>query len=96
MAVPLGYWFAIRAGAALFVLLTFVLWRGYRPRTLIVVAAGLLGIAVPLIYAISQPRNQGGYGFGYSTQTIWAHWVGVAAFVLLGLALWRIMRSRAR
>ena len=96
VAVPLGYWFAIRAGAALFVLLTFVIWRGHRPRTLIAVAAGLLGIAVPIIYVISQPRNQGGYGFGYSTQTIWAHWVGVAAFVLLGLALWRIMRSRAR
>ena len=96
VAVPLGYVFAIRAGAALFVLLTLVLWRGYRTRTLIIVAAGLLGITVPLAYAISSPHNQGGYGFGYATQTIVAHWLGVAAIVLLGLVLWRIIRDRAR
>ena len=94
-AIPLGYLFAIRAGFALFVLLTIVLWRGWRPRTLGLIAAGLLGIAVPLIYLISQPRDQGGYGFAYSTETIWAHWVGVAAITLLGLAVWRIMRARS-
>ena len=92
----LGYLFALRAGAALFVLLTFVLWRGFRTRTLIVTAAALLGIAVPLAYVIAQPRNQGGYGFGYATQAIGAHWLGVGAVVLLSLALWRIIRSRAR
>jgi arabinofuranan 3-O-arabinosyltransferase len=95
VALPLGYLFAIRAGAALFVLLTFVLWRGFTTRTLIVAAAGLLGLAVPLAYVISQPHNQGGYGFGYATQTIGAHWLGVGAVVLLALALWRIIRARA-
>jgi hypothetical protein len=96
VAIPLGYLFAIRAGAGLFVLLTLVLWRGFRTRTLIVAAAALLGIAVPLAYVIAQPRNQGGYGFGYATQTIGAHWLGVGAVVLLSVALWRIIRSRAR
>jgi arabinofuranan 3-O-arabinosyltransferase len=94
VALPLAYLFAIRAGAALFVLLTVVLWRGYRTRTLIVAAAALLGLAVPLAYVVSQPRNQGGYGFGYATQTIGAHWLGVAAVVLLALVLWRIIRAR--
>jgi arabinofuranan 3-O-arabinosyltransferase len=95
VAIPLGYLFAIRAGAALFVLVTLVLWRGYRTRTLIVAGAALLGLAVPLAYVIAQPRNQGGYGFGYATQTIAAHWLGVAAVVLLALSLWRIIRGRA-
>jgi arabinofuranan 3-O-arabinosyltransferase len=95
VALPLAYLFAIRAGAALFVLLSVVLWRGYRTRTLIVAAAALLGLAVPLAYVVSQPRNQGGYGFGYATQTIGAHWLGVAAVVLLALVLWRIIRARA-
>ena len=96
LALPLGYLFAIRAGAALFVLLTLVLWRAPHTRTLIVAAAVLLGLAVPLAYVVSQPHNQGGYGFGYATQTIGAHWLGVAAVVLLALALWRIIRARAR
>ena len=96
LAIPLGYLFAIRAGAALFVLLTFLLWRAFATRTLIVAAAVLLGLAVPAAYAVAQPHNQGGYGFGYATQTIGAHWLGVTAVVLLALALWRIIRARAR
>jgi hypothetical protein len=95
IAIPLGYLFAIRAGAALFVLVTLVLWRGLATRTLVLAAAALLGLAVPVAYAIAQPHNQGGYGFGYATQTIGAHWLGVAAVVLLALVLWRIIRARA-
>jgi hypothetical protein len=95
-AIPLGYLFAIRAGLGLFALLTFVLWRGYRPRTLALAAAAMLGIAVPIAYLIGSPHNQGGYGFAYSTQTIGAHWIGVAAIVLLSLVLWRLIRARAR
>ncbi len=95
-AIPLAYLFALRAGFALFLLLTFVIWRGYRPRTLGLVAAAALGIAVPIIYLASSPHNQGGYGFAYSTQTIAAHWVGVGAITLLMLALWRIIRARGR
>jgi len=94
VAIPLGYLFAIRAGAALFVLLTILLWRALPTRTLIVAAAVLLGLAVPVAYAVAQPHNQGGYGFGYATQTIGAHWLGVAAWVMLALVLWRIIRAR--
>ena len=95
-AIPLGYWFAIRAGAALFFLVAFVLWRGYGPRKLALAAAALLGVVVPIVYLVASPRNQGGYGFAYSTQTIWAHWVGVAAIVLLAMTAWQLIRARAR
>jgi hypothetical protein len=95
-AIPLGYLFALRAGLGLFLLLTFVLWRGYSPRTLGLAAAALLGIGVPIAYVIGSPHNQGGYGFAYSTETIGAHWIGVAAIALLSLALWRLIRARAR
>jgi hypothetical protein len=96
VAIPLAYWFALRAGAALFVLVAFVLWRGYGPRQLVLAAAALLGLAVPVIYLISQPQNKGGYNFAYSTQTIWGHWAAVAAVVLLMIALWQILRARYR
>ena len=56
----------------------------------------LLGIVVPIGYLIAQPHNQGGYNFAYATQTIGAHWIGVAGVVLLALALWRIISARAR
>jgi hypothetical protein len=95
-AVPLGYVFAIRAGAALFLALTFVLWRGYGPRKLALAAAALLGVVVPVIYLVASPQNRGGYNFAYSTDLIWGHWIGVAAIVLLSLALWQIIRLRGR
>ncbi|MDQ6731907.1 MAG: alpha-(1-_3)-arabinofuranosyltransferase, partial [Actinomycetota bacterium] len=95
-ALPLGYLFALRAGAALFVLLTLVLWRGVRSRTLILIAAGLLGIVVPAIYLLATPANKGGYNFAYSVQLISAHWLGVTAIVLVALALARAILVRAR
>jgi hypothetical protein len=59
---------------------------------LIAAAAALLG-ALPLIYAITSPRDRGGYNFNYSVSLIWAHWTGVAAVVLLSAAVWRILAS---
>ena len=90
-AVPLGAIFAIRAGVALFLVLAFVLWRGAGPRALAAGAAALLGIVVPVLYAAYDPANRGGFNFTYSVQLIWAHWVGVAALVLVGLAGWRMI-----
>lgn len=78
--------FALRAGAVAFPLLTVLLWRGYRAERLTWLAAGLLAAAVPLIYVIAAPKDEGGYDFAYATQLIAAHWVGVAAIVLLALA----------
>jgi hypothetical protein len=92
-AVPLAAIFALRAGAVLFIVLTFALWRGLSARTLIAVALGLLGIAVPIAYLIGSPAGHGGYDFAYSTELISAHWIGVGAIVLLGLALWQIISA---
>jgi hypothetical protein len=92
-AVAIGYVFAIRAGAVALPLLALLLWRGWGPRTLTLIAAGLLGIAVPLIYLLVSPDDRGGYNFDYSVELINAHWVGVAAIVLLAIAAWRVTRQ---
>jgi arabinofuranan 3-O-arabinosyltransferase len=91
--------FARRAGAVAFPLVTLVLWRGYGVATLTWIAVALLGIVVPLVYLIASPTNQGGYDFAYSTKLIGAHWIGVAAIVLLALAVWEsigALRAAAR
>ncbi len=76
-------------------LLTLVLWRGVPSWALALVAAGLLGVCVPAAYAVLSPRDRGGYNFEYSLETLWAHWIGVAALVLLLVACWRSLRASA-
>jgi arabinofuranan 3-O-arabinosyltransferase len=92
-SIPLGLIFAIRAGLAIFPILAFILWRGYGPRLLVIVAAGLLGIVVPIVYLVISPDNIHGYNFLYSVQLIWAHWIGVGAILLLALASWRMLAA---
>ena len=91
--VPLSLLFAARASVLIFPALTFIVWRGIGPRPLTAIAAGLLGIAVPLAYLFSHPENQGGYNFEYSADVIWAHWIAVAALVLLMAACGRAVRD---
>ena len=95
IAVALGFLFAIRAGVALFPVVTFVLWRGIGARTLALVAAGLLAVE-PAIYLLFTPEDKGGYNSNYPVALIGAHWVAVAAVVLLGLSLWRTLRDVRR
>ena len=92
----LGYVFSIRAGIGLLLVLTFVLWRGWAPQTLTLIAAALLGIAVPLTYLIVSPHDRHGDNFVYSTKLIAAHWIGVVAIALLALVCWQIVRYRAQ
>jgi hypothetical protein len=97
-SIPLMAVFALRAGLVTVPMLALALWKGYGARTLARVAAVLLGVAVPLIYLIALPRDRGGYNFTYSVDLIAAHWVGVAAVVLLALAGWQMVagaRGRA-
>jgi len=97
VSIPLSLLFAKRTGIVTFPLLALILWRGIGPRTLTAVAAVLLGLVVPVMYAVISPKNQGGFNFDYSLQLIDAHWVGVGAVILLGAACWQtVAGARAR
>ena len=94
--IPLALIFAQRTSLAIFPALTFILWRGVGARFLTLVAAGLLGVVVPIAYAITSPENSGGFNFEYSIELIWAHWIGVAALILLMVACWRTLAGARR
>jgi arabinofuranan 3-O-arabinosyltransferase len=99
LGAVLGFVFAKRAGIVIAVGLFVIFWRGYGPRALAAAAGALLLVAVPIAYLIGDPRNQGGYNFNYSVELIDAHWLGVAAVIMLGLAGWMTLsaaRHRAR
>ncbi len=99
LGVLLGFVFAKRAGLAIAVGLFVIFWRGYGPRALAAAAGAVLLVAVPVAYLVTDPRNQGGYNFNYSVELIGAHWLGVAAVILLGLAVWMTLsaaRQRSR
>jgi arabinofuranan 3-O-arabinosyltransferase len=93
LTIPLALLFAARTSVVVFPLLTFILWRGLGSRLLTLVAAGLLGIVVPLLYLLLTPRDRGGFNFEYSTELISAHWIAVGALVLLMVACWRMLAA---
>jgi len=93
LAIPLALLFAKRTSVVIFPLLTLILWRGVGSRQLTGIAAGLLGVVVPILYVAISPRNQGGFNFEYSVELIWAHWAGVGALVLLMVACWRTLAA---
>jgi hypothetical protein len=88
--------FALRAGAVAFPLLTLLFWRGASVTRLLGVAGALMALAVPAAYALFPPDDLGGHNSSYATELLGAHWIGVAAVVLLALALWRMMAPRPR
>jgi arabinofuranan 3-O-arabinosyltransferase len=92
----LAFLFAARSAVVIFPILTLILWRGAGSRLLTGVAAALLGVAVPILYVIYSPRDRGGFNFEYSIELIWAHWVGVAALILLMIACWRMLAAARR
>jgi arabinofuranan 3-O-arabinosyltransferase len=95
----LGFIFSIRSGLVIAPVVAVVAWRGIGPRPLTLAAGALLLIAVPAIYMFDLPPNQGGFDFTYSIDLIAAHWVAVAAIVLLTIALARSLielRGRRR
>jgi arabinofuranan 3-O-arabinosyltransferase len=85
---------ALRAGPPVAVAAALVARYGVGARPLILGAAGLLGIAVPAAYVLFTPEDRGGYAFSYAGELIGAHWLAMAALVLLALALWRIVSGR--
>jgi arabinofuranan 3-O-arabinosyltransferase len=91
--LPLAFLFAARSSVVIFPILTLILWRGAGSRLLTGIAAGLLGVAVPVLYVVYSPRDRGGFNFEYSRDLIWAHWVAVAALILLMIACWRVIAA---
>ena len=92
----LGFVFALRAGVVIAPAVALLLWRGVGPRTLLLAAGGLLGAVVPLLYLLFPGTDHGGYDTEYAVEHLGAHWVAVAAVVLLGLALWRTLSTASR
>jgi len=81
-----GFLFALRAGVIVGPAIALLLWRGVGARTCALAAAGLAGVAVPAVYLLFPPEDEGGFNARYATEVLGAHWVAVAAWVLLALA----------
>lgn len=86
-----GFVFALRAGVVIGPMVAFVLWRGIGARQLALAAGGLLAIVVPILYLAVPVEDQGGFNTSAPMDRIAAHWVAVAAIVLLMLALYRAL-----
>ena len=86
-----GLVFALRAGVVAGPLIALILWRGVGARALILAAGVLLAVAVPAVYALFLPRDKGGFNSDYAQDLLGAHWLGVAAWLLLALALLRML-----
>jgi hypothetical protein len=86
-----GFVFALRAGVVIGPAVALILWRGVGARTLGLAAGGLLGVVVPILYLAVPAQDKGGYNTNAPLEHIAAHWVGVAAIVLLIVALYRTL-----
>jgi arabinofuranan 3-O-arabinosyltransferase len=84
---------ALRAAPPVAIAVALVARHGIGARPLILAAIGLLGVAIPAVYLLFEPDDLGGYNFSYAGDLIAAHWLGVAALVLLALALWRTVST---
>jgi arabinofuranan 3-O-arabinosyltransferase len=91
-----AFTFGLVPGAVAVPVLAFMLWRGVGPRTLTLVAGGLLAVVVPVLYLAHPGDERGGDHFGYASAHLAAHYVGVAALGLLAVALWRSLRVAPR
>jgi hypothetical protein len=95
-ALVFGFVFALRAGVVIGPAVGLILWRGIGARRMLLVAGALLVVAVPPIYLLFPAHGQHGFDSKYAIEHLGAHWVGVAAVVLLILALGRMLRTLRR
>ena len=89
----LAFCFSLRSGVVIAPAIAFVLWRGIPAATLAALGGLLLAIAVPLDYIVFPAPDFGGYNPGYAGDQISGHWIAVAGWVLLALALWRTLST---
>jgi hypothetical protein len=93
----LAFIFGPIAGAVAVPLIALVLRAGVGSRALSLAAGGLLVLVVPLLYLLHPSDPDRANNVPYPDERIAAHWVVVAALVLLGAALLRtVMLARAR
>jgi hypothetical protein len=85
---------ALRAGPPVAVAAALVARYGVGARALVLAAAGLLGVAVPAAYLLFLPADRGGFAPRYASDLIGAHWLAIAALVLLAFALARMLSGR--
>ena len=96
LAAAVAFVFALRAGAVAFPLLVLLFWRGASVRALLAGAGVLLAVVVPLLYLLFPPVDRGGHNSSFASETLGAHWVAVAAYVLLAIAVLRILPRRTQ
>jgi hypothetical protein len=89
----LAFCFSLRSGLAIAPGIAFVLWRGIPAMPLAAAGGLLLAIALPLDYIVFPAPDFGGYNPGYAGDQVSGHWIAVAAWVLLALALWRVLST---
>ncbi len=94
--VVLGFVFALRSAPLIAVAVAVILWRGLGARALTAAAAVLLVVAVPVLDLLVGSPDLPDRHFNYPVDKISAHWLTVAAVVLLMAALWRTLRAAAR
>jgi hypothetical protein len=96
-AVVVGAMFGLRAGAVAAPLLALVLWRGVPDLVLGRIVVALLAVVVPAIYlGVSLFGGEdilGGNSTQYGADRLGAHWVAVAALVLVVILLWRTLAA---
>jgi hypothetical protein len=89
-----GFLFALRAGVVIGPAVALVLWRGLGAAPLALAAGVLTAVVLPAIYLIFPPDGDGGFNSEYASDLLGAHWVAVAVWVLLALALSRAIPRR--
>ncbi|HEX4717526.1 MAG TPA: hypothetical protein VH300_03285, partial [Thermoleophilaceae bacterium] len=92
----LAFCFSLRSGLLIAPAIALVLWRGIPAKPLAIAGGLLLAIAVPLDYILYPAPDFGGYNPGYAGDQVSGHWIAVAAWVLLALALWRALSTASR
>jgi arabinofuranan 3-O-arabinosyltransferase len=89
----LAFCFSLRSGLLIAPAIAIVLWRGIPAAPLAAAGGLLLAVAVPLDYLVFPAPDFGGYNPGYAGDQVSGHWIAVAAWVLLALALWRVLST---
>jgi arabinofuranan 3-O-arabinosyltransferase len=92
----LAFCFSLRSGLLIAPATALVLWRGIPSKPLALAGGALLAVAVPLIYIAFPADDLGGFNPSYAGDNLGGHWVAVAAWVLLALALWRVLSTASR